>query len=144
MLQRLYPGLHVGLVFLGRVVLGVLRQVPVPACGEDARGDRAAAGCLEPVELLFERLEALRRDRLPVGGAEAHDCITDLSWQFRAMAEMRQFFRDNPQVLILLIICVVLGVGTFLAVILGVIGAGSLKTTGEPSGLIVAAQALMG
>lgn len=57
---------------------------------------------------------------------------------------MRQFFRENPQVLILLIICVVLGVGTFLAVILGVIGAGSLKTTGEPSGLIVAAQALMG
>ena len=57
---------------------------------------------------------------------------------------MRQFFRENPQVLILLIICVVLGVGTFLAVILGLIGAGSLKTTGEPSGLILLGRALTG
>jgi hypothetical protein len=60
------------------------------------------------------------------------------------MAEMRQFFRDNPQVLILLVICFVLGVGTFLAVIFGLIGAGSLKTTGEPSGLIPLAHALVG
>jgi hypothetical protein len=60
------------------------------------------------------------------------------------MADMRQFFRDNPQVLILLIICLVLGVGTFLAVILGLLSAGSLKTNGEPSGLILFGHALVG
>lgn len=53
------------------------------------------------------------------------------------MAQLRRFFRSNPQVLILLIICLVLGIGTFLAVIFGLISAGSLKTTGEPSGLVV-------
>jgi len=60
------------------------------------------------------------------------------------MADMRQFFRDNPQVLILLVICLVLGVGTFLAVIFGLVGAGSLKTTGEPSGVILLGRALTG
>ena len=60
------------------------------------------------------------------------------------MAEMRQFFRDNPQVLILLVICLVLGIGTFLAVIFGLIGAGSLKSTGEPSGLTLLGRAPLG
>ncbi len=53
------------------------------------------------------------------------------------MTELRRFFRSNPQVLILLIICLVLGIGTFLAVISGLVSAGSLKTNGEPSGLIL-------
>lgn len=57
---------------------------------------------------------------------------------------MRRFFRDNPQVLVLLIICLVLGIGTFLAVVFGLIDAGSLKSTGEPSGLIVPGRALAG
>jgi hypothetical protein len=48
------------------------------------------------------------------------------------------FFRANPQVLVLVVICLVLGVGTFLAVILGLFAAGSSTTTGEPSGVIAA------
>ena len=46
------------------------------------------------------------------------------------------FFRANPQVFVLLVICVVLGFGAFLAVVFGLITAGSGKTTGEPSGVI--------
>lgn len=52
------------------------------------------------------------------------------------MADLRRFLRANPQVLILLIVCLVLGIGTFLAVMFGLLTAGSLRTTGEPSGLI--------
>jgi len=59
------------------------------------------------------------------------------------MAQLRRFFRSNPQVLILLIICLVLGIGTFLAVIFGLISAGSLKTTGEPSGLLLLGHSLI-
>jgi len=47
---------------------------------------------------------------------------------------MRRFFRENPQVLVLLIVCLILGLGTFLAVVLGLITAGSSTTNGEPSG----------
>jgi hypothetical protein len=46
------------------------------------------------------------------------------------------FFRENPQVLVLLLICLVLGVGMFLAVIFGLISAGHLTTNGEPNGTI--------
>jgi hypothetical protein len=54
------------------------------------------------------------------------------------MADLRRFFRSNPQVLVLLIICLVLGIGTFLAVVFGLLSAGSLKTNGEPSGTVTA------
>ncbi len=47
------------------------------------------------------------------------------------------FFKANPQVLILLIICVVLGLGTFIAVLFGVASSGSTTTNGYPSGLIL-------
>jgi hypothetical protein len=60
------------------------------------------------------------------------------------MQGIRAFLRANPQVLVLLIICLVLGLGTFLAVVLGLIAAGSDKTTGEPGGVIVALQVLTG
>lgn len=63
---------------------------------------------------------------------------------FSAMAEIRRFFRENPQVLVLLVICLVLGIGTFLAVIFGLISAGSIRSTGEPSGLILLDHALVG
>src|SRR6202049_839749 len=46
----------------------------------------------------------------------------------RRAARMRgivKFFRANPQVFVLLVICVVLGLGTFLAVIFGLISASS-------------------
>ena len=50
------------------------------------------------------------------------------------MHEVRRFLRANPQVLVLLVICLVLGIGTFLAVIFGIVSAGSDQTTGDPSG----------
>jgi hypothetical protein len=46
------------------------------------------------------------------------------------------FLRANPQVLVLLVICVVLGLGTFLAVIFGLLSSGSQVTSGDPSGAI--------
>ncbi len=59
------------------------------------------------------------------------------------MRDVKKFFRANPQVLVLLIICLVLGLGTFLAVVFGLIGAGSGTTSGEPSG-VIAPLALLG
>jgi hypothetical protein len=49
------------------------------------------------------------------------------------MDDLRQFFRNNPQALVLLIITVVLGLGTFIAVIIALASAGSTTTDGEPS-----------
>ena len=54
------------------------------------------------------------------------------------------FLRENPQVLILLIICLVLGLGTFVVVLLGVAGSGSTTTNGYPQDVILGAQALFG
>ncbi len=53
------------------------------------------------------------------------------------MRALLAFFRANPQVLVLLLVCIVLGLGTFLAVIFGLVTAGSRTTSGEPSGSIV-------
>jgi hypothetical protein len=53
------------------------------------------------------------------------------------------FFRANPQVLVLLVICIVLGLGTFFAVVAGLIAAGSDQTTGEPSDVILGAHAVL-
>jgi len=53
------------------------------------------------------------------------------------------FVRANPQVLVLLVVCLVLGLGTFLAVVFGLITAGSDQTTGEPSGAILGAHAAL-
>lgn len=53
------------------------------------------------------------------------------------MKDVVSFFRENPQVLVLLLICLVLGLGTFLAVIFGLVSAGGSGTTnGEPSGAL--------
>ena len=52
-----------------------------------------------------------------------------------------KFFRANPQALVLLIICIVLGLGTFIAVVIGLVTAPNDQTTGEPSGSILGAQA---
>jgi hypothetical protein len=46
-------------------------------------------------------------------------------------------------VLVLLVICVVLGLGTFLAVLFGLVTAPSDQTTGEPSGAILGAHAVL-
>lgn len=56
---------------------------------------------------------------------------------------MVKYFRANPQVFALVVICLVLGLGTFLAVIIALITAGSTTTSGEPSGVIVALHALV-
>jgi hypothetical protein len=53
------------------------------------------------------------------------------------------FFRANPQAFVLLIVCLVLGLGTFLAVLFGLVTAPSDQTTGEPSGAILGAQATL-
>ena len=52
-----------------------------------------------------------------------------------------KFLRANPQVLVLLIVCIVLGLGTFIAVVIGLVTAPTDQTTGEPSGAILAAHA---
>jgi hypothetical protein len=49
---------------------------------------------------------------------------------------VKSFFRENPQVLVLLVICLVLGLGTMLLVVLGLLSSGT-TTTGEPSGLVL-------
>jgi len=51
-----------------------------------------------------------------------------------------RYFRANPQVFVLLVICVVLGLGTFLAVLISLVTTPSDQTTGEPSGAIMAAH----
>lgn len=57
------------------------------------------------------------------------------------MRDVVKFFRANPQVFVLVLICVVLGLGTFLAVLFGLITAGpSANNTGEPSGAIFSLQ----
>jgi hypothetical protein len=56
------------------------------------------------------------------------------------MRDVVKFFRANPQVLVLLVICLVLGLGTALAVMFGILSAGSTTTTGEPSGVIAVVQ----
>lgn len=53
-----------------------------------------------------------------------------------------RYFRTNPQALALLVICLILGLGTFIAVIVALITAGSTTTTGEPNGLITAVHLL--
>jgi hypothetical protein len=60
------------------------------------------------------------------------------------MQDVIRFLRANPQVLVLVIVCLVLGLGTFLAVVFGLLSAGSTKGTGEPSGVIVALSVLTG
>ena len=51
-----------------------------------------------------------------------------------------KFFKANPQALVLLIICVVLGLGTFLAVVIALLGSNG-TTTGQPSGAVPAVYA---
>ncbi len=59
------------------------------------------------------------------------------------MRALTAFLRANPQVLILLIICLVLGLGTFVAVVLGLATSGSTTTNGFSSGAILGLGTLM-
>ena len=51
-----------------------------------------------------------------------------------------RYFRSNPQALVLLMICLVLGLGAFIAVVIAFATAGSKTLNGEPSGMITALQ----
>jgi len=57
------------------------------------------------------------------------------------MQAVIKFLRANPQVLVLLVICIVLGLGTFIAVVIGLVTAPTDQTTGEPSGAVLGAHA---
>ena len=57
---------------------------------------------------------------------------------------MVNYFRANPQVFILFLVCVVLGLGTFIAVLVALVQSGTTTPTGEPSGVIVLAGSLLG
>jgi hypothetical protein len=59
------------------------------------------------------------------------------------MKDVVSFFRKNPQALVLLLVCLILGLGTFFAVVFGLVSAHSGTTNGEPSGMITALGALL-
>jgi hypothetical protein len=59
------------------------------------------------------------------------------------MDQIVKYFRANPQVFILLLICVVLGLGTFLAVVIS-LASTTGKGEGYPNGTIWALQAVLG
>ena len=60
------------------------------------------------------------------------------------MRAIAKYFRANPQVFLLFMVCVVLGLGTFIAVLVALVQSGNTTPTGEPSGVIGAAGALVG
>jgi len=51
-----------------------------------------------------------------------------------------EYFRRNPQALVLLIICVVLGVGTFIAVLIAIAGSANKTGPGYPNGALTIFQ----
>ncbi|HWE32099.1 MAG TPA: hypothetical protein VG410_01360 [Solirubrobacteraceae bacterium] len=51
------------------------------------------------------------------------------------MQKAREYLKENPQALLLLIICVVLGLGSFIAIMIAVASSGG-HTTGQPEGVI--------
>jgi len=56
--------------------------------------------------------------------------------------DLVKFFRANPQALMLLLICLILGLGTFIAVMFGLVSSGSTTTTGQPEGIVVLFHAM--
>jgi hypothetical protein len=60
------------------------------------------------------------------------------------MHDLIRFFRANPQAFVLLVICAVLGLGAFIAVLIALATAGSHQSTGEPSGVMLALRLLLG
>jgi hypothetical protein len=54
-----------------------------------------------------------------------------------------QYFKANPQVFVLLVICLVLGIGTFIAVLVAVASSGGTPTTGQPDDVIAPMHALL-
>jgi hypothetical protein len=60
------------------------------------------------------------------------------------MRAMTKYFRANPQVFILFLVCLVLGLGTFIAVLVALVQSGTTTPSGEPSGAIAIAGSLFG
>ena len=60
------------------------------------------------------------------------------------MAAFRKFCRENPQAVLLGVIALVLGIGTFIVVLIAVAQSGSTNNNGEPSDLILLGHALLG
>jgi hypothetical protein len=60
------------------------------------------------------------------------------------MRAMTKYFRANPQVFVLFVICLVLGLGTFIAVLIAIVQSGAGTPSGEPSGVIAVAGQLLG
>jgi hypothetical protein len=58
------------------------------------------------------------------------------------MRDVVDFFRRNPQALALLVICLVLGIGTFIAVLVSLASSPNHNGPGYPSGSVAALQAL--
>ena len=52
------------------------------------------------------------------------------------MQGLIRYFRANPQVFLLLLICLVLGLGTFIAVLIAIAGSSNGTSAGDPSGVI--------
>lgn len=60
------------------------------------------------------------------------------------MRALVRFFRSNPQALVLLVVCVVLGLGTFIAVLVAIVGSGGGTPSGEPTGVVWPVLGLVG
>jgi hypothetical protein len=58
------------------------------------------------------------------------------------MHDIVEFFRRNPQALALLVICLVLGIGAFVAVLIAVGTSGHTTGPGYPSGAITLFHAI--
>ncbi|MGZ4312017.1 MAG: hypothetical protein ACXVR1_07920 [Solirubrobacteraceae bacterium] len=59
------------------------------------------------------------------------------------MRAMAKYFRANPQVFVLFMICLVLGLGTFIAVLIALAQTGATTPSGEPSGVIALGAQLL-
>jgi hypothetical protein len=59
------------------------------------------------------------------------------------MRDLANFFRRNPQALALLVICIVLGIGTFIAILVALASAPSRTGPGYPNGTIAVLHTLL-
>jgi hypothetical protein len=83
-----------------------------------------------------------REDGGTMGEEGATSVVAELVEDHVAMHGVRRFLRENPQVLVLLLICLILGIGTFLIVVFGIASSGPGHVTGEPSGSIGLGQGM--
>jgi hypothetical protein len=65
------------------------------------------------------------------------------TWHDCGVRPLIRFFRANPQAFVLAVVCVVLGLGTFIAVLIAIGGSGTPTPSGEPSGAITPLAALL-